>query len=52
MTRWQRNRLLKVEKMAVKNANKESNDISYIGNVFKEIRNKIAKIIKSLGNSL
>lgn len=46
MTRWKRNRLLKAEKMAVENANKESNDTSYIGNVFKEIRNKIAKIIR------
>jgi hypothetical protein len=46
MTRWQRNRLLKAEKMAVENANKESNDTSYISNVFNKIRNKIAKIIR------
>jgi hypothetical protein len=45
MTRWKRNRLLKAEKMAVEKADRESNKTSYIGNVFKKIRNKIAEII-------
>jgi hypothetical protein len=45
MTRWKNNRLLKTEKMAVENASKESNDRSYVKNILKKIRNKIAKII-------
>lgn len=46
MTRWKRNRVLKAEKMAVENADKETNDTNYIRNVFKKISNKIAEIIR------
>jgi len=46
MTKWKRNRILKAEKIAVAKANKQSNDASYIGNIFNKIRNKIVKIIK------
>jgi predicted DNA-binding protein (UPF0278 family) len=52
MTEWKRNRILKAKKITAAKANKASSKASYIGNIFNKIRNKIAKIIKKLRNSL
>lgn len=52
MTEWKRNRLLKAKKITMAKANKASSKASYIGSIFNRIRNKIAKIIKKLRNSL